>query len=190
MKLSRSPSQKLEWSTCDFEVSSAEISAPNSPANSFGNSSLSTFAFGASAFMARDEVAPGILAPGVVLVDAGIDRDVLLLGEDVARRRRRCPWWRAASCGTRICAASPRRCAACRSRKHGERLQLLGDRRDREAIARRDVADHGVDLVALHEVAEFGDRLRGRAGLVDEFDLDLGAAEADLCCRARALCRR
>ena len=60
----------------------------------------------------------------------------------------------------------------------GERLELLGDRRHREAASRGDVADHRIDLVALDEVAEFGDDLRRRAGLVDVFRLDLGAAEA------------
>ena len=55
MKLSWSPSQKLECSACDFEVSSVEISAPYSPWNSFGNSTLSTFAFGASTFMAASK---------------------------------------------------------------------------------------------------------------------------------------
>ena len=37
---------------CEFDVSRAEISAPYSPANSFGNNSLSTVAFGVSTFMA------------------------------------------------------------------------------------------------------------------------------------------
>jgi len=37
---------------CDFDVSSAEISAPNSPANNLGNSTLSTVARGAEVFIA------------------------------------------------------------------------------------------------------------------------------------------
>ena len=37
----------------------------------------------------------------------------------------------------------------------GELFQFLGDRRDREATARRHVADDDVDVIALHEIAEF-----------------------------------
>ena len=137
-----------------------------------------------------DEVAPGVLAPGVVLVDAGEQRDVLLLGEQVARRggvihgrvRRR-----AEHVFARLLLEDARRAAV---EIDGQRLELVGDRRHREAASRRDVADDRVDLVALHEVAEFGDDLRGRAGLVDVFGLDLGAAEARRCCRAPAPCRR
>ena len=126
-----------------------------------------------------DEVAPGILAPGVVLVDARVERDVLLLGNEVARgagvihggvRRR------AEHVFARLLLEDARRAAIEIDR---QRLELFGHRRDREAASRRDVADHRVDLVALHQVAEFGDDLRGRAGLVDEFRLDLGAAEPD-----------
>ena len=125
-----------------------------------------------------DEVAPGILAPGVVLVDARIERDVLLLGDQVARRagvihggvRRRTEHVFA-----RLLLEDARRAAIVIDR---QRLELFGHRRDREAAAGRNVADHGVDLIALHEVAEFGDDLRGRAGLVDVLGFDLGAAEA------------
>ena len=56
----------------------------------------------------------------------------------------------------------------------GELLQLLGDRRDREAVAARDVADHRVDVLALDQVAELGHLLRGAAGLVDEDELRSG----------------
>lgn len=69
----------------------------------------------------------------------------------------------------------------------GQRLQLIGDRRHREATSRRDVADHRIDLIALHEVAKLSDHLRGRARLVDELGLDLGAAEAHRVVRRRRL---
>ena len=59
-------------------------------------------------------------------------------------------------------------------------LQLLGRRRHREAVARADVADHRVDVLALERVAQLLDLLGGAAGLVDEIDFDLQAAEADL----------
>ena len=64
--------------------------------------------------------------------------------------------------------------------EHGKLFQFFGHRRDREAISRRHVADHHVDVIALHEIAELGDHVRGGAGLVEEFGLDLGAAESDL----------
>ena len=64
----------------------------------------------------------------------------------------------------------PRRAAV---EEHGQDLELLGDRRDREAAARRDVADDRIDVLALHEVAQLGD-LGGRAArLVDVDRLDL-----------------
>ena len=189
MKPSRSPSQKLVCSACDFDVSSVEISAPNSPANSFGNSSLSTLAFGARMLHRADEVAPGILAPGVVLVDAGIARDVLLLRDEVARRAgviHRGVRRRTEDVFARLFLEDARRAAVEIDR---QRLELLGDRRDRKAASRGDVADHRVDLVALHQIAELGDDLGGGARLVDVLGLDLGAAEPDRVVRARAPCR-
>ena len=58
-------------------------------------------------------------------------------------------------------------------------LELLGRRRDREAVARADIAQDRIDMVALEGVAQFLDLLGGAAGLVDELDFDLQAAEAD-----------
>ena len=77
----------------------------------------------------------------------------------------------------RLLLKYPRRAATV---KHSEFLQFLRDRYDGEAIARRDIAEDDVDIVALHEVPILRDLLRGRAGLVDVFHLDLGPAEADL----------
>ena len=64
-----------------------------------------------------------------------------------------------------------------------EPLELLGRRRDREAIARADIADHRIDMVALECVAQFLNLLRGAASLIDELHLDFQAAEADLVVR-------
>ena len=133
------------------------------------------------------EVAPGILAPGVILVDAGIGRHVLHLAEHVFGRRH------VVHGGVRVDAEhvfarllleDARRAAHV---ENGELLQLLRHRHDRQAIARRHVAEHDVDLVALHEVAILRHLLGGRAGLVDVFDLELGAAEPDLVVGRREL---
>src|SRR5882757_799941 len=125
------------------------------------------------------EVAPGILAPGVVLVDAGKERDLLFLGDQVARRAGVIHGGvgrRAEHVFARLLLEDPRRAAV---EIDGEGLELLGHRGDREAAPRRDIADYGVDLVALHQVAEFGDDLGSRARLVDVLGFDLGAAEPD-----------
>ncbi len=59
-------------------------------------------------------------------------------------------------------------------------LSSLGRRRDSEAIARTYIAQHCVDVVALEGVAQFLDLFGGTAGLVNELNFDLQAAEADL----------
>ncbi len=59
-------------------------------------------------------------------------------------------------------------------------LQLFGNRRDREAVAGADIAEHDVDLLALIEIAQLLHLLGGAAVLVDHDGLDLHAAEADL----------
>jgi hypothetical protein len=79
--------------------------------------------------------------------------------------------------GARLFLEDARRSAVI---EHGERLELLGDRRDREAAAGRDIADHRVDLVTLHKVAKFGDDIGCGTGFVNIFCFDLAAAEADL----------
>ena len=62
------------------------------------------------------EVGPGVLAPGVVLVDAGERLHVREAARPDRARPTRYPSCRSARCGTRICSSRPRRCAACRSR--------------------------------------------------------------------------
>jgi hypothetical protein len=124
----------------------------------------------------EDEVAPGILAPGVVLVDAGVAADLAELVGDVAgpadvihgRVRRR-----AEDVFVLVLLEDARGAAV---EEDGEHLQLLGDRGDGEAAARGDVADDGIDVLALHEVAQLGDLGRGAAGFVDEDGLQLEAA--------------
>ena len=118
------------------------------------------------------------MPPGVILVQPGIERDVLDLVRDVECRRdavhggvRR---------GTehvfaRRLLEDPGRATVV---EHGERLQLFGDRDDCETAARGDVTEYGVDVVALDQVAVFGDLVGGRAHLIDVFRHDLGAPEA------------
>jgi hypothetical protein len=59
--------------------------------------------------------------------------------------------------------------------QHRELLELLGDGRDRQAIAARNVADDEVD--ARGEAAELGDLLLRTAVLIDDDELDRVAAE-------------
>ncbi len=124
------------------------------------------------------EVGPGVLAPGVVLVDAG---ERLHVGKPLHQvERDRHVIHRAGRPGAEHIFVArvledARRAAV---EQHGELLQLLGDRRDGEAVAARDVADHDVD--PRHEVAELGDLLLRTAVLVDDHQLDRPAAEAFL----------
>ena len=64
--------------------------------------------------------------------------------------------------------------------QHQHLLQFFGDRRHREAVAGADIAEHGIDIVALIEVAQLLDLLGRAAVLVDDDGLDLHAAEPDL----------
>ena len=121
------------------------------------------------------EVGPGVLAPGVVLVDAG---ERLHVGKPLDQiERDRDVIHRAGRPGAEHVFVArvledARRAAVEQDR---ELLQLLGDRRDGEAVAARDVADHDVD--ARHEIAELGDLLLRTAVLVDDHELDRPAAE-------------
>ena len=58
---------------------------------------------------------------------------------------------------------------------------------DRQAVARRDVTNDDIDVVALDQIAKLGDDVGGGAGFVDELGLDLGAAEPDPIVRRRHL---
>ena len=126
-----------------------------------------------------------ILAPGVVLVDQveGVDLDVARLQvarqRDVVHRRVR----RGAEHVVVLAVLEDARRAAVVEDE--ELLQLLGHRRHRQAVARADVADHRVDLVAVVQVAQLLHLLGGAAVLVDIDRLDLHAAEADLVVRRR-----
>src|ERR1700728_480932 len=131
-------------------------------------------------FHREAEVAPRILSPGIVLVDAGIYGNVLYLrqhvarGGDVIHGRERID---AEDIVARLLLEDARGAADV---EEGEFLQFLGHGRDGEAAARGYVPDHHVDVIALHQVAVLGDDVRGRAGFIDEFRIDLGAAEPDL----------
>ena len=67
--------------------------------------------------------------------------------------------------------------------QHQHLLQLFGDRRHGKAVARADIAEHDVDIVALVKVAQLLHLLGGAAVLVDDDGFDLDAAEADLLVR-------
>jgi len=58
-------------------------------------------------------------------------------------------------------------------------LQFFRDGSNRKAVAGADIADDGIDIVALIEVAQFLHLLGRAAVLVDDDGLDLHAAEAD-----------
>ena len=126
------------------------------------------------------EVLLRVLAPGVVLVDhvEGLGLDVLRLQvarqRDVVHGRVR----RGAEHVLVLAVLEDARRAAVVEEE--ELLHLLGRGRDREAVARADVADDGVDLLAVVQVLQLLHLLGGAAVLVDVDGLDLHAAEAGL----------
>ena len=128
----------------------------------------------------RLEIVPGILAPGVVLVEAG-DRLDAALGVFHEEGRAYAVHGRGGRSAEHVLVARvleyARRAAV---EEVGELLELLGDRRDRQAVAARDVADHQIDVVALHEIPELGDLRGAGARFVHHHDLDPGAAETRL----------
>ena len=68
-------------------------------------------------------------------------------------------------------------------------LELVGERRDRETVAGRDIADDRVDVLALDEVAVLGDLLGRAAGLVHDHHLDRSSVDALLVVGRAAACR-
>ena len=124
------------------------------------------------------EVVPGVLAPGVVLVDAGVGLDVGALVEQVERRGH-CIHRRVRTGAEHVLvAALLEHARSAAVEQHGELLHLLGHRRDGQAIAAGDVADDEVDVLPLHQVAELAHLLGGPARFVDDYQLQGGAAEA------------
>ena len=122
------------------------------------------------------EVGPGVLAPGIVLVDA---RERFHVGNALEQIERDGDViHRAGRPGTEHVLVArvfedARRAAVEQNR---ELLQLFGHWRDRQAIAARDVADDDIDRG--DKIAELGDLLLRTAGLVDDHELDRSAAEA------------
>jgi hypothetical protein len=126
----------------------------------------------------RLEIVPRVLAPGVVLVDAREFLDVGLHLRHV-QRRGDVVHGRGGAGAEQVLVARVLEDARCTAvEEHGELLQLLGERRDREAVAAGDVADHHVHVVALHEVAILVHLLRGAAGFIHQQHLDRGPAES------------
>ena len=64
--------------------------------------------------------------------------------------------------------------------QHGEFLHLLGHRRHRQAVAGGDHSDHQVHVLALDQVAVFGDDLGRATGFIDVHHLDRASAETFL----------
>src|SRR6266508_1792879 len=140
---SASPPQKLECTMSAPLDSSAEISAPYSPASSLGICEVAMSTPGFNTFIAASKQ---VLVAGIL---------------ENARRAT--------------------------VEEHRQALQLVGERRDGQAIAARDIADHHVGVVALDEVAIFVDLLGRAAGFVDEYDFDRRAAETGGRVRRRQL---
>ncbi len=124
------------------------------------------------------EVGPGILTPGIVLIDAGDRLHVRQPFEQIERDRDVIHG--AVRAGAEhvlvACVLEDARRAAVE--QHRELLELLGDRRDRQAVAARNVADDEID--ARREAAELGDLLLRAARLVDDDELDRVAAKTFL----------
>ena len=68
--------------------------------------------------------------------------------------------------------------------QHQHLFQFFRNRRNRETIARADIAEHGIDIVALIEVTQLLDLLGRAAVLVDDNRFDFHAAEPDLLIRS------
>src|SRR3954464_4104466 len=196
MNASRSPSQKLEWMTSGLAESSAEVCALYWPGRGLG-----VVLAGGEAWHLRGlhiearhqhlhrrlEVAARVLAPGVVLVEPGDRLHARLRVLHVERGANRIHGRRGRGAEHVLVACVLEDARRAAVEEVGELLQLLGHRRDREAVAARDVADDEIDVLPLHQVTELGD-LRGRAAcLVEQHDLERRAAEALLAVRRRGL---
>ena len=125
------------------------------------------------------EIAPGILAPGIILVDAGNTLDLVFhLGRDIARCRDvvrgRMVDGTEYVFGIFINFLEHARCAA--NRLNRQNLQFFGNRGRRSTCAGRDNADDRIDIVFLNLVAHLGDLLGTAAGFVidQRFNLTTG----------------
>src|SRR5438445_3298752 len=122
------------------------------------------------------EVRPGVLTPGIVLIEA---RNRLYVGGALHQIERdghvihRAGWTGAEHIFIARVLEDARRAAV---EQDGELLLLLGNGRDRQAIAARDVADHDVD--PWHEIAILGHLLLRATRRVDDDELDRRSAEA------------
>ena len=145
---SRSPSQKLRMITSGLAAEQRRDLGIELAGEQLGHLRVLDFDLRKQLLHRRFEVSPGILSPGVVLVEAG-DRFQFRLGVlDVKRRADAVHGRGWSECETRTCSSRPRKCAACRNRRNLVKLlQFFGHRRDREAVAAGDLADHHVDVV-------------------------------------------
>src|SRR3954468_13468160 len=126
MNASRSPSQKLEWMTSGLAESSAEISALYWPGEELGHLRGLHIEARHQHLHRRLEVAPRVLAPGVVLVEAGDRLHARLRVLDVERGADRIHGRRGRGAEHVFVASvleDPRRAAV---EEVGELLQLLG----------------------------------------------------------------
>ena len=127
-----------------------------------------------------DEVGPAILSPGVILVDErqGVHLYVLRFHvpdeTDIIHRGVR-------GCAEHVVVFGFLKDAwRAAIHQHQHLFQFLRNRSHRQAIARADVAEHDVDLLALIQVAKFLDLLGRPAVLVDNHRLDFHAAKPKL----------
>ena len=126
------------------------------------------------------EILPRILAPGVIWVDGADIGHVDTAPYKVAGHGdviHRAVGRRAKDVFELVLLEDARRTAVKENEKP---LQFLGRRRDSESIARTNIAQQRVDVVALERIAQFFDLLGGAAGLVNELNFDLQATESDL----------
>ncbi len=124
------------------------------------------------------EVPPGILTPGVVGVDGSHGVHVGEPAIDIVGGRHAVGDGRGNGAENVLVIPVLEQPGGSADGNHGQRFQLVGHRRDRQAVPAGDVADHRVHLVALDKVAEFGDLLGRSAALVDVLGLDGGAGHA------------
>ena len=154
----------------------------------FGHLRLNHFGLGHQLLHGMGKVVPAVLAPGVVLLNAG---DLLRIRTNLGQVSRRADVVHCRiKAGTEyvlrgfVFLEQLRRAAIV---EHRHRPQLFSHRRNGQAVAGRDVPHHRIDLLTLHQVAEFLDLLGGPACLIDDHHFDFSAVDPQLVVGCRQL---
>jgi len=125
------------------------------------------------------EVSPGILTPGVILIHGADIGDLDAALDQVAGHGNviHCAVGGSAKDIFEFVLLEDAGRAAVKQNE--KLLEFLGRRRDRQTIARADITQDRIDVVALEGVAQFLDLFGRAARLVDKLHFDFQAAETD-----------